>query len=246
MNQKPRLPGPKDRIAVIGSTGSGKTVAALWQLSRMDLISRPWIVFDFKDDENIARIEKAQHVDLTFRPDADAKGIFVVHPMRTEDDEVNAMFDDLLRRGNVGVYVDEPDMNRATGFEDMLRKGRSHFCPVIALTQRPVDCNRYMFTEASFYQVFDLADKRDWVVVNQFIPRKKMIEAGVKVDSEGVVDLKKYHSIYYDRELKKVTPFAPVPSVDNIMAAIDAQLTPKQETIIPSVQPNEKRIKVLV
>lgn len=233
MAEKPRLPGPKDRVAVIGSTGSGKTVAALWHLSRANLNARPWIVFDFKDDDNIALIEKAQHVDLKFRPAADAKGVYVVHPMRTDDEAVNEMMVDLLSRGNVGLYIDEPDMNNATGFEDVLRKGRSHYVPVIALTQRPVDCNRYMLSEAGFYHVFDLADQRDWNVVKQFIP------------AEFPTSMKKYHSFYYDRDRKQLTRFAPVPTIDEIMVAIDSQLTPKQEVAMMPTKP-EKRKRVLV
>jgi hypothetical protein len=233
MAQAPRLPGPKDRIAVIGSTGSGKTVAALWHLSRANLNARPWIVFDFKDDDNVALIEKAQHVGLDFRPGADAKGIYVVHPMRTDDDALNDMLVDLLQRGNVGLYFDEPDMNRATGFEDVLRKGRSHFIPVIALTQRPVDCNRYMLSEAGFYQVFDLADQRDWNTVKQFIP------------GDFNTSLKKHHSLYYDRDRKQLTKFAPVPTIDQIMRAIDVQLTPRQEVLLQPKQ-TEKRKRVLV
>ena len=231
MIQAPRLPGPKDRISVIGSTGSGKTVAALWHLSRMNLTARPWIVFDFKDDDNIALIEKAQHVGLEFRPDSKAKGIYVVHPMRTDDDAVNDLMTDVLRRGNVGIYVDEPDMNNATGFEDVLRKGRSHYVPVIALTQRPVDCNRYMLSEAGFYQVFDLADERDWATVRNFIP------------GDLGTSLKKYHSIYYDRDRKQLTRFAPVPPIEQIMRRIDEQLTSKQE--VPAL-PVERRKRVLV
>lgn len=223
--QKPRLPGASDRIAVIGATGSGKTVAALWHLSRRDLKARPWIVFDFKDDENISLIENAEHVGLDFRPNEKSRGLYIVHPMRTDDEAVNALMLDLLARGNVGVYVDEPDMNRATGFEDVLRKGRSHRVPVISLTQRPVDCNRYMLSEANFYQVFDLADRRDWITVGQFIP--PISDALPRLPS-----LAKHHSIYYDRGTKTLTPFKPVPKVEEIIFRIDEQLSEKRERVL--------------
>lgn len=221
-DQVPRLPGPNDRLAVIGTTGSGKTVAALWHLSRADLASRPWIVWDFKDDENIGKIEHAEHVGLDFRPNSKSKGLYVVHPMRGEDEQVNSLMLDILRKGNVGIYLDEPDINNSEGFEDVLRKGRSHRVPVIALTQRPVDCNRYMLSEAGYYQVFDLADDKDWARVRNFIPLRKL-------GYENEPNLKKYHSLYYERDRKKITPFSPVPSVNSILEKIDEKLTPSRK-----------------
>ena len=210
MAKEPRLPGPKDRLTVIGTTGSGKTVAALYHLSIQDLNARPWIVFDFKDDDNIALIEKAQHVGLDFRPKSDSRGIFVVHPMRTDDDEVNDMMTDLLKRGNVGIYVDEPDMNNASGFEDVLRKGRSHYVPVIALTQRPVDCNRYMLSEANFYRIFALRDERDWDTVRKFTPV-----------GESKPKLEEFHSLFFDAKRDTITKLGPTPSVERIMQEFD-------------------------
>jgi hypothetical protein len=219
--QAPRLPGPKDRLAVIGTTGSGKTVAALWHLSRADMSARPWIAFDFKDDENIAQIEHAEHVGLDFRPGPKSKGLYVVHPMRGDDEAVNSLMLAILKRGNVGVYLDEPDINKTEGFEDVLRKGRSHYVPVIALTQRPVDCNRYMLSEAGFYQLFDLADEKDWARVRNFVPLKKL-------GYENEPTLKKYHSLYFDRDKKRITPFMPVPEVDTILENIDEKLAPSR------------------
>src|SRR6266702_1565475 len=217
--QSPQLPGPKDRLAVIGTTGSGKTVAALWHLSRTDIDRRPWVAFDFKDDEGIAGIESAEHVDLDWRPGSKAKGLYVVHPMRGDDERVNLLMQDILKRGNVGIYVDEPDLNRANGFEDVLRKGRSHRIPVIALTQRPVDCNRYMLSEAGYYQIFDLADEKDWSRVRNFVPLHRY---GYENDDPI---LEKYHSLYYERDRKKLTPFKPVPPVEKILEDIDAKLS---------------------
>jgi hypothetical protein len=224
--QEPNLPGPKDRLAVIGTTGSGKTVAALWHLSRTDIDRKPWVVFDFKDDEGIAGIENAQHVELNSPIIMKAKsGLFVVHPMRGEDQKVNEQMQRILAHGNIGIYVDEPDLNQAMGFEDVLRKGRSHRIPVIALTQRPVDCNRYMLSEAGYYQIFDLADEKDWSRVRNFVPLHRF---GYEDDDPA---LEKYHSLYYERDRKKLTQFAPVPKVDRILGDIDAKLVPNRKHI---------------
>lgn len=212
-------------MAVIGTTGSGKTVAALWHLSRTDIDRRPWIAFDFKDDESIGQIENATHIDLDFLPSPKDKGLYVVHPTRKDDERVNELMQKILRQGNMGIYVDEPDMNRAEGFEDVLRKGRSHRIPVIALTQRPVDCNRYMLSEAGFYQIFDLADEKDWSRVRNFVPLHRF---GYDRD-DPIFD--KYHSLYYERDRKKLTPFKPVPPVERIIGDIDAKLDTKRRHI---------------
>ena len=46
-----RLPGGADRTVVIGPTGSGKTVAGAWLLSRQRFDRRPWVALDFKNEE---------------------------------------------------------------------------------------------------------------------------------------------------------------------------------------------------
>lgn len=219
MPEKVRLPNETQRLAVIGRTGSGKTVAALWHLSRRNLQARPWIVYDYKTDEHINAIERAQHVDTDFVPKGRDKGVFIVHPLPEQDDEAvaNQMWA-LWRRGNVGVYIDEGYMidSKNKAFKALLTQGRSKRIPMIVLSQRPVWLSRFVFSEADFIQCFDLTDERDWSTVESFMP--------VEFDR----NLKEYHSRYYDVGKRRLNTFAPVPYVEKILERIDDSMRPER------------------
>ena len=211
--QLPRLPSPKDRLSIIGTTGSGKTVAALWHLSRGNIDSMPWVTVDFKGDENIAAIEEAQHVGLDHQLSSKSKGLYVVHPLPQDKEALEQLMWRLWERGNVGLYLDEAYMADNEAFQAILTQGRSKRIPVIALTQRPVWCSRFLFSEASFIQVFRLNDKRD----------KKTVESFVPVDLD--VPMSEFSSQYYDVGKNKLWKFQPVPPVNTLLENIDAKLT---------------------
>src|SRR5271170_6704875 len=143
MAESPRLPNDKQRLAIIGRTGSGKTVAALWHLSKRSIDVKPWLVFDFKGDEHINAIEGATHSSLDLKLTAKSKGLYIVHPLPHETKEVESLMWRLWERGNVGVYVDEGYMidNGNKAYKAILTQGRSKRIPVITLTQRPVLCS---------------------------------------------------------------------------------------------------------
>ena len=213
MPTPPPLPNATQRITILGATGSGKTVAGIYHLSMHDLKARPWVVADMKDDEHLNAIESAQHVDLDFTPKEKDKGIFIVHPRTRDEEALDKMLERLYERTNVGIFMDEPDLaNRSDAFTDILRKGRSRRMPVIALSQRPVDVTRYLFSEASYIRAYYLNDKRDWRTVEEFTP----------IDSE--IDLKPFHSFYYQVGRKDFWQLGPAPSVEQSLDKIDAQL----------------------
>lgn len=217
--QFPRLPGPKDRLSIIGTTGSGKTVAALWHLSRTNLETMPWVTVDFKGDENIGAIEGAEHVELDHRLTSKSKGLYVVHPLPQDKEALEQLMWRLWERGNVGLYLDEAYMADNEAFQAILTQGRSKRIPVIALTQRPVWCSRFLFSEASFIQVFRLNDKRD----------KKTVESFVPVDLDAPME--EFSSQYFDVGKNRTWQFQPVPGIPKILEAIDAKLTTNRKHV---------------
>lgn len=209
----PRLPNASQRLTVIGRTGTGKTVAGVYQISRRNLRVEQWVVLNFKGDELIDSISRARHIDYSFKLPRKDGGLFVLHPSPHEKKELEEFLWRLWERGNVGIFADEGYMlSGSEAFETILTQGRSLRVPVIACTQRPVWVSRYVFSEADFFQLFDLNDRRDWQTVEAFMPRV-----------EGIA-LPPYHSWYYDVARKQMFEFSPVPTPDEIRATIDAQL----------------------
>jgi hypothetical protein len=212
---KIRLPGPRDRVAVVGTTGSGKTHGALWHLSNASFTARPWIIIDPKGEEKLELIEYAEEIPVGEVPKY--PGIYVVRPIPSEFDALDEMLLDVWQRGNTGVYSDEGYMaGDGAGINACLTQGRSKQIPMIMLCQRPVFVSRFVFSEASFLQVFDLHDKRDAKIVHDNlapIPFSK---------SEKL--LPDYWSWYWDTRQKKLFKMRPVPSIDVIMAKINTRL----------------------
>lgn len=205
---------------MIGATGSGKTVAGIYHLSRMNLRARPWVVFDMKDDEHLNGIERAQHVELDWTPTEKSKGVFVVHPRRKDEEAVDSLLDRIYEHSNIGIFIDEPDLaNSSAAFEDILRKGRSRLIPAITLSQRPVDVTRYVFSEATFIRVYFLNDERDWATVEAFTPLPS---------PEDFPTLNPYFSFYYQVGKQDVWLLSPAPPVEQSLARIDEQLTPEE------------------
>jgi len=210
MADLPRLPNNSQRIAVIGRTGSGKTQAAVWQLSRRNFLSMPWVVFNFKGDELIDSIPFADHVEVGHIPKR--AGIYIVHPLPGQLAEMQSYLWALWGRENVGLFCDEGYMmGDDEAFLACLTQGRSRRIPMIVLTQRPAWISRFVFTESQFYQVFSLTDRRDWKTVSQFIPDDGRMETTV---------LPEFHSWYYDVGKNKLFVLAPVPSEDEILGSI--------------------------
>lgn len=88
-------------------------------------------------------------------------------PVRPDEDE--ALEDwlwQIWERGEVGLFADEASLLPKKGaFKAILRQGRSLHIPVIACTQRPVDCDREIFSESQYRVLFGVEDDRDWQVI---------------------------------------------------------------------------------
>jgi hypothetical protein len=211
-----RLPGPRDRIAIIGPTGSGKTVAALWHLSLSNFNTKPWIVIDPKIDENIASIEGLEEIGVNDEKLPRHPGIYVVHPIPSQLDELDDMLLRVWQQENIGVYCDEGYMNaKGAGFLACVTQGRSKRVPMIILAQRPVFISRFVFSESQFFQMFNLEDDRDMDTIRSFVK-------GIPQDP-----LPQYYSWYRDVIKRKTYRMKPVPessvSVDTISDRLDAR-----------------------
>lgn len=210
------LPDNSQRLAVVGRTGSGKTQAALWHLSTRDFDVKPWVIFDFKLDSHVAKIN-ATEIDFDVVPTK--PGIYVIHPHPSEQEEVNDYIWKLWAQEQVGIFADEgymiPNPRTRNAFQACLTQGRSKEIPMIVLSQRPNWISRFVFSEADFFQIFQLTDNDDIKVVQRYI----------HPDDQNIADrLPKYHSYYFDVSENKVVTFGPVPTEDKIMATINGKL----------------------
>jgi hypothetical protein len=217
-DEKPRLPNSRERLAVIGRTGSGKTLAALWHLSQQSINTMPWVIYDFKGDEHIEAIPRATPIELGYVPKPKETGIFVVRPSRHKQDEIEEHLWGLWEREDVGIYIDEGYMidPGSEAFKHVLTQGRSKRIPAIILSQRPAWVSRYAFSEANFFQVFDVNDERDEDTIRKFA---KVGEFKILPD---------YYSRYYDVQRKTSWTFSPVPSESEIMEKIEQKTRPPE------------------
>lgn len=199
-----RLPGPEDRLTVVGRTGSGKTHLAAWVLSLADWNRRPWVIVDYKRDKLLRELP-ADELALKDRIPRHA-GLYIVRPPPETDDEVEALLWRVWNRGRCGLYIDEGHMcpDRG-GLKAIQSQGRSKEIQTIVLTQRPKWVSRFVFSEAEAISAFHLNDRRDRATVREISP--------IDLDQR----LEPYHSYYYrvgDNQLFKMNP---VPPRDHIL-----------------------------
>ena len=214
---KIRLPGPSDRITIIGHTGSGKSQAAMWHLSNANFDVMPWVIIDPKEEEKINAIEGAEYIDYDTVPKH--AGIYILQTSAYDRDQLDEYFAKLLQRRNVGVYLDESsECGFGPGFTTFLTRGRSRHCPAICLQQRPVDVSRYTRSEAQFFQCFPLTDENDYKTLRGF----------AKIPSFETSPLPEFYSYYYDVRWKRCYKMQPVPNINTILTRIDNRLDAMQ------------------
>jgi hypothetical protein len=218
------MPEDHHRLTMYGQTGSGKTVAALWHLALRSWTQKPWLIFDFKEDEHIAQIPGIEEVKPGHIPQH--PGLYVTRPVpESDDDDVATSMWGIWNQRNTGVFVDEGYMvsKKNTAFKAILTQGRSRGVPLITLSQRPVWMTRFAISEADFHQVFFLADDADRDVVQRFIPH----------DMEEK-RLPKFHSYYYDVGNDDFIGLKPVPSPQNILDMFERRrLKPHKHVSVP-------------
>lgn len=207
-----RLPGARDRLAVVGRTGSGKTHLSVWALSLANWPVRPWVIVDYKRDELIRDIPGLEPIELNARIPKHA-GIYQIRPRPDQSDAVEDFLMRLWERGRTGLYVDEahilPDRG---GLQTVLTQGRSKSIPAVVVTQRPVLVSRFTFSEADYMSIFHLNDRRDRQTVGTFLP----------VDIER--PLPERHSWYFDVAQNRAFRMLPVPDRDEVLDIFDRRM----------------------
>lgn len=201
-----RLPNDTQRITVLGATGSGKTIAGLWHLSRRRFDQMPWVLYDFKLDDTIMSIEGADTISLS-DPIPERPGIYIVHPLPDQQDAVAEHMTRIWQQENTGVFIDEGFMigNNNTGFRYLLTQGRSKHIPMIINSQRPVWIDRFVFSESDFIQMFRLQHRKDIATVEQFVPHNLTRR------------LPEFHSYYYDVHSDKLVVMEPTPDREALL-----------------------------
>ncbi len=221
-----RLPTNQQRLTITGRTGSGKTVFASWFLAHANFHEQPWTIIDFKGDDLLSNINRAQligaHEKVPTKP-----GLYYMHPSPHEAEEVEGWLWRVWRQGNHGLFVDEgymiPDPRRGKdgAFKSILSQGRSLRIPVYTLSQRPVALNRSVFTESNFFASFHLNDKRDRDTVSAFTPSDDPVW-----DMDSL--LPPYHSRWYDQDNHFACVLGPVSPVEDILQKFEDRLKPKK------------------
>lgn len=211
------LPNNSDRLAIVGRTGSGKSIAGAWHLSLQNFRAFPWLVIDTKRDSfwrKVWKLPGARQITLNDTPGKN--GLYYVQPtpQQIQSDVGEDFLWRLHRRGRIGIFIDEGYM--MDKFSDALialyTQGRDLRIPMITLSQKPKYLNMFTFSEAQYFQVFALNDVKDRQRIAEFSP----------IDPDH--RLRPYHSLWYDVGHNSVVEFSPVPPPDRILESFEAQL----------------------
>lgn len=218
-----QLPTNTQRLACVGTTGSGKTQAAVWHLSKRNISEFPWIIFNWKEDELLDSIPHAHYIGLEDTLRSVNSGLFVVTPSPAQDDDVEKILWRIWEKRNIGILIDEGYMI-STGSDALtacLTQGRSRYIPMIVCSQRPVWLSRFVWSESEFFQVFDLSIEDDKDTIEGYAP-------SLNLHSQ----LPEHWSWYYDKKRKEVSLLKPVPKAEKILSVIEQKLQVRRKKII--------------
>ena len=195
-----RFPPGDARMTFIGATGTGKTTCAAWVFSHARFDVRPWVVIDFKRERLFDEIGCPPLLDLPLTKTPKRKGVYIVTPDPGEEAELELFLWRIWQQENIGLFIDEAAlMPDKPAWHAILQQGRSKRIPVLACTQRPVNVIRGVFSEADYFAVFRITDRRDARVVEGFVP------------ADLTQPLPSRHWRYYDVARNKLLQMAPVP-----------------------------------
>ena len=225
------FPDDTQRLVIVGTTGSGKTHAALWHLSKRNFDTKPWVVYDWKRDDFINSLPNTFELAVD-APAPQHPGLYVVHPTnKRDDDAVEAQMGEIWEAEDIGVFVDEAYMisPKNESFGNLLTQGRSKHIPMIVCTQRPVWVDKFVFTESEFKQIFRLQSQDDMKKLEEYIPRASLEYVNDRYPLVGKE--RKHWSHYYDAGEDDLRPMAPVPDQAAIRSVYTAKLSKLRKVI---------------
>ena len=217
-----RLPNGSQRAAVMGHTGSGKTHLSMWLLSHANFHRQPWIIVDYKYDPFFRELGKEHRAitEIDVRDKVPRRaGLYIMHPLPTEHDELNDFLMRVWSRERTGLFFDEghmlPKAPRYPAVPTLLTQGRSKRIPIIMVTQKPSWVSQFAFSEADFFSVFHMNDWRDRQRVMEFVP----------VDLEH--NLPERHSYWHDVAKQDTKVLRPLPDRATILGTFVRRLAAK-------------------
>lgn len=206
------LPRITEKLSIIGRNGSGKTQAAAWILANGHFDKQPYVIIDYKYDELLNSIPRIKELGLNERIPK-PPGLYIVHPLPSQTEEMEAYLERIWDREHVGVYVDEAHMLPSRGnFQALLTQGRSKRIPMLVLSQKPSWVTRFVFSEADHFLVFHLTDREDRKRVTQL--------TSLDLDER----LPQYHGRWYDVKEDAKYTLRPVPDRDTILSRFDDRM----------------------
>lgn len=216
-----KLPTLSQHVAVVGRNGTGKTFAGMWLLSKSRFDVQPFIVIDSKQDELIAGLDRIRELSFKDRLPTEP-GLYKISPLPGQEEALDEWLWRVWGHENTGLYVDEGYSIPATSqaWRAVLTQGRSKRLPVTALSQRPSHVSRFIFSEASYFAVFQLNHIDDRKRILEYIPKDK-----VNMDAR----LPEYWFNWYDVKQNAAFVMRPVPDGAEIQDTIDRRLTPKRK-----------------
>jgi hypothetical protein len=215
------VPNDRQRITIIGKTGSGKTQAAAYLLAHRSYTTQPWIIFDYKYEDLLGSIPGTREIGIDEKVPKHP-GLYITHPGPADKEAAEAMMWRIWQREHVGVFIDEGYMipRDSPAFQAILTQGRSKRIPVIMLTQRPAWVSRFAFSEADYIQCFQLTDRRDQKTVREFMPCPLEVPLPAP-----------YYSWWWDNGRNFKTVLRPVPKENTILDTFHGRLFQRKRVI---------------
>lgn len=224
-----RLPNASHRVSICGKTGSGKTRGGIWMQGKCgEFDKRPYVMLDFKGDELIAAIDRKR--TITVRDIPKHPGLYHLPLNPGSHDALERWLVGVWERGDIGLFIDEGYQISRTSkaFDRILTQGRSLRIPCFTLTQRPVMCSRFVFTEADFMWCFKLSDLEDYKTASQRVSWEAREPGEIW---SPYVTLPKYHSKWYDADSDFACELEPVPGDAEILALYSDKLRPPRRML---------------
>lgn len=224
------LPNMTNRTVVIGETGTGKSVFALWLLANQEWNKYPWTVLDYKGDGLIDEVFSIKHPLIKTLKVGDKPpkkpGLYRLCPnVETDDAEVLKYLWGLYYNEDNGLYIDEgyavPDEKNCAPLNAIFTQGRARNTPVICCYQRPVFMSRFAVAQASFVSVFEQDDERDLKTTKQFV-RDAKAPNGTLITP--FTELPKHYSLWYDKGARRTDVLQPCPPPAQVLALFKRRL----------------------